>query len=178
VHYEAVTPMTLKPGRYSIRAGAYRHSDHASGSVFGDVDVPDFATDPLSLSGVMVSTTPPTASSPADALQGIVDVVPTTARAFDRSRRVSVFTRVYQATKRTPSAVPLTVRVVDAHDAVVFDKTETFPSDRFDPSTHAMNYSLELPVASLKDGEYLLTVSAGEGAAAVRRDVRFSIGVQ
>ena len=178
VHYEAVTPMTLKPGRYSIRAGAYRHGDHASGSVFGDVDVPDFANDPLSLSGLMVSTTPPTASSPADALQGIVDVVPTAARVFDRGRRVSVFARVYQAAKRPPAPVPLTVRVVDAHDAVVFDNAETFAPDRFDASSHALNYSLELPMASLKNGEYLLTLQAGEGAAAVRRDVRFSVGVQ
>jgi VWFA-related protein len=176
VHYEAVAPIDLEPGRYTIRAGAFRESDRASGSVVGDVDVPDFASDAVSLSGVMVTTRPPTPSSPADALQGIVDVIPTASRAFDRSRKVSVFARIYQASKKPLTAVPLSVRVIDEHDAVVFDKSESFTVSQFDASTHALNYSLELPLSSMQDGEYLTTLQAGTGAVAVRRTVRFKVG--
>ena len=49
---------TLKPGRYQLRFATHNAALEKSGSVYVDVDVPDFAKEQLSLSGVVLATDP------------------------------------------------------------------------------------------------------------------------
>ena len=52
---EVLSRLEVPPGRYRLRVGATSAARNKSGSVFCDVDVPDFSKQPLSLSGVIVS---------------------------------------------------------------------------------------------------------------------------
>ena len=52
--YEVLSRLSMKPGRYEIRAALEDASRLRTGSVYTYVDVPDFAKDPLSLSGLVV----------------------------------------------------------------------------------------------------------------------------
>ncbi len=93
--YQLLSHIDLKPGRYQLRIGAHASIGDTSGSVFADVDVPDFASAPLSLSGILLEATPSPAAAPKDALAAIVPIIPTAARVFQQGRsRVSVRARV------------------------------------------------------------------------------------
>jgi hypothetical protein len=55
--YEVLSRLELKPGRYEVRV-AFDASAGQRASVYGYVDVPDFAQHPLSLSGVAFTVSP------------------------------------------------------------------------------------------------------------------------
>lgn len=175
VRYEALSSINLKPGRYQLRIAAYSGANDAAGSVFADVEVPDFARQPVSLSGVLLTATPAVPASPIDALAKIVPIVPTAVRVFQKLDRVTAFVRVYQAAKSAMAAVALTARVTNDRGDVVVNAAEALAADRFARQTRSTDYRLEIPIVTLTRGPYLLTVEATVGAATARRDVRFSV---
>jgi hypothetical protein len=145
-----------------------------SGSVYCDLDVPDFANAALSLSGVVLSVTPAVASGPKDALLSIVPVVPTTEREFAGEDRVTAFVRAYQGGKGALGPARLDVHIVDGRDQKVFETTEMLAADRF-AKGRAAEYWLAVPMATLKSGPHLLTIEAKAGERTARRDVRFEV---
>jgi VWFA-related protein len=173
--YELLSQLALAPGRYEVRIGARRLGDGAAGSVYADVEVPDFAAAPIALSGALVDVAPPVAAAPRSAFASIVPVVPTTRRDFSLGDRVSVFFRIYQGGSRPLDPVSLAIRMVDQSDAVVLDSTDPLSVERFGAVTRASDYRFMVPVASLAPGAYLLTVEAERGSARASRAVRFTV---
>lgn len=173
--FEFLSQIALAPGRYEIRVGALRVSDRAAGSVYADVDVPDFARAPLSLSGVVVDTSPAVAGGPRDLFAAIVPIVPTAARDFRATSRVTGFVRIHQSAEAPPVAVKIAARLVDVTDVRLVDTVEEIGADRFDPVTRAADYRFRLPVESVKPGEYLLSLDVTAGTATGTRHVRFSV---
>jgi VWFA-related protein len=195
IGYELLSRLDLAPGRYQVRLAAEssrraispqpaavagdalvpdERTASVSGSVYCDLDVPDFANAPMSLSGVLLSVTPGVASGPKDALKAIVPVVPTMLREFARSDQVTAFLRVYQGGTRALVPVALNVAIADDQDAAVVKTSETLSGDRF-ANGRAADYFLDLPIARLKGGPHLLTIEARIGDRAARRDVRFDM---
>ena len=166
--------LDLPPGRYELRMSAHSASLDKNGSVYADLVVPDFAKEPLSLSGMVLSATPGLSAAPKDAFATLLPVVPTSQREFYRSDRVTAMVRAYQGGKAAASPVSLTVRVLDDQGAAKFDATETLAADQF-TTDRAADYQLDVPLAKLARGEYLLTIEATMGKNTVRRDVRFSV---
>jgi VWFA-related protein len=175
MHYEALSRMDLAPGRYQLRIAAHSTASDATGSVFADVEIPDFVRAPLALSGVLLSLEPPIASSPRDALATLAPVVPTAERAFASRERATAFLRVYQGGSAALAPVRVTVRIVNDHDVPIVNRVETLGLDRFDAAARAADYRCELPLLSLGPGPYLLTIEASVGGTASRRDVRFEV---
>jgi hypothetical protein len=172
--YEVLTRMDLKPGRYELRISTHSAAFDKQGSVYADVEVPDFAKAPVSMSGVVLSATPGLTVAPAEALSAIIPVLPTTAREFARGDRVAAFLRVYQGGGGRLAAVTLAGRIVDGQGAVVQEKTDTLGVESFGPS-RAVDCSLPLPLAQLAPGEYLMSFEAARDKTTVRRDVRFKV---
>ena len=139
-----------------------------------DLDVPDFLNEPLTLSGLVLSVSPPVVSGPPRALASLLPVVPTTLREFYRDEAVGAFLRVYQGAGRPPEPVTLGLRIVDSHGATVQEKSETLASERF-AGTRTADYQFEVPVSNLVPGAHLLTVQATAGQRVFRRDVRFVV---
>ena len=75
-----LTRIDLKPGRYQLRLSAHLPSQDKSGSIYYDVDVPDFSKGALLMSGAMLSVTPALAAAPRDLLLDLMPIVPTTNR--------------------------------------------------------------------------------------------------
>jgi VWFA-related protein len=196
VGFELLSRLDLPPGRYQVRFAAatsiqgVRVSDLAptvaiigpgedtgpkAGSVYCDLDVPDFAREPLALSGVALAlVSPKTASGPPRALDNVLPVVPTTMREFHPTDVVGGFVRVSQGGSRPLEPATLAVRVIDGRGATVHEETGSVEAAGFGPS-RMHDQPFELPVSKLRPGEYLLTVSAKAGDREVRRDVRFSV---
>jgi len=175
VHYEALSHIELKPGRYQLRIAAYSAVSDATGSVYADVEVPDFAKEPISMSGVLIEKTPSLPSAPRTTFAAIVPVVPTSERDFQRLDRVSAFLRIYQGGTNPASPVTLTTRIVDDHDIPVVNKTEVVAPEKFDAATRAADYRFEIPMSTLSRGQYLLTFEATTGGATAIRQVRFTV---
>jgi VWFA-related protein len=179
--YEVIGRLDLPPGRYELRASAASPSA-GSGSVYGYVDVPDFARAPVSLSGIALLVDPPAPSGGATATGGLLPFVPTTRRMFTSGDRVRVFARGYQGGAPAPLPARAVLRIVDRADATVFEADTPLEPDAF-TSDRGADLTFELPIQRLAAGEYLLTLELTlpradvrpGGAPAVRRQVRFDV---
>jgi VWFA-related protein len=171
--YEVVSRLALKPGRYEVRVAL---DDEAAGhaSVYTYVDVPDFTRQPLSLSGIVLASSPAILSTSKQALADLVPVVPTARRQFARTDRVTAFLRMYQEAGKPAQPVDVTVRILDTDDRVVMNVAAPLAPDRFAGDRGAA-YRVELPMERLGSGEYLFVIDATEGSHTARREVRFTV---
>lgn len=172
--YEVLSRLDLKPGRYELRLAAESALQQKSGSVFYDVDVPDFSKGTVALSGLIVSVVPGVAVAPRDKLASLVPVVPTSQREFGAEDQAGVFLRVYQSGRNPVAPVEMTVTLVDAADAKVIDRREMLGPDRF-ATSRAADFRIDLSIASLAPGPHLLTVGASQGKASAQRQLRLTV---
>jgi hypothetical protein len=175
LRYAVVSRLDLEPGWYGLRVVAHNAGTDKVGSNEFDVYVPDFAHDPVSISGValaMPERPPLTLFGKPDPA---VPLVPTSSRRFVTSDRVVAFVRIYEGPSEDIVPVTLTVQLLDAAGHAVIDTKETLGLDRFTGDRSA-DYRLNLPMDRLRAGAYLLTIDAALGSRhAPRRDVRFVI---
>ncbi len=174
IAFEVLAPLDLAPGPYQLRLAAHTSVQDKSGSVHCDVDVPDFSRAAVSLSGVAISAKPGMTAALKDSIASIVPIVPTTVREFVAGDEVTAFLRVYQGGNGPVAPVTVAARIVDEEDARVFETSEALGPDRFGKARGA-DYSLALPIATLKRGAHLLTIEARAGGHVARRDVRFDV---
>jgi hypothetical protein len=171
--YEVLSRLALKPGRYEIRV-ALDAGPGQRASVYTDVEVPDFAKQPISLSGIVLSASPAVGSAPAAAFSNLMPVIPTVRREFARSARASAFVRVYQGTKDAVQPASLTSRIVDTSDRCVATDVVSLAADRFSVDRSA-DYQIALPIDRLQPGEYLLMIDAAQGRHKAGRVLRFRV---
>jgi len=155
--YEVLSRIDLKPGRYSLRLGAYARAAAAAGSIYCDLDVPDFAKKALSLSGVVLTVSPARAAAPKDLLASLIPVVPTTIRDLYRGDTVTAFVRVYQGGNEPSVPVDTVVRIVDGAGRVASESTVQIPAARFAATEgvggkerpRAADWTVALPLSAL-----------------------------
>jgi VWFA-related protein len=173
IRYEVLTHLRLAPGRYQLRLNAQSKATTTGASIYVDVEVPDFAKSALSMSALVLGTPVEAGETRTDALRDLVPILPTTAREFDPSGKVAIFLRVFQAAPAAP--VALNVKILNADDATQLDVNDTLPEKAFIASGSA-EYQLELPVAKLSRGPYILSATASlPNERNIRRDVVFRI---
>jgi VWFA-related protein len=175
VRYEALSQIKLKPGRYQLRIGVHSTMSDATGSVFADVDVPDFAKERVSLSGVLIESQPGIASAPRTAFAALVPVIPTSQRMFTKADRASAFLRLYQGAAGPLLAVSLKTRIINESGAATLNETITVPPDGFDTRTRSADHRIEIPLAALAPGQYLIALEATIDTVTARRYVRFTV---
>ena len=121
-----------------------------------------------------MSASPGPVVAPAGALKPILPVVPTTRRAFTTTDQVTVFTRVHQSGKTPVAPVQIRLTIRNASDVQVAERLHDVDAARFS-AARAADVVLDVPVARLLPGPYLLTVETTAGPTAVRRQSRFEI---
>ncbi len=172
---EVLSRIDLNPGRYELRLSAHSTRDDKIGSVYADVDIPDFSKAPVALSGVLIeaSATPPVA--PRDALASLAPIVPTALRVFDRRDHASAFVRVYQGGTSALAAVQLRIALLSSKGAAIVSREESIDAARFRATGRAADEHIALPLDMLEPGDYLLTIQTSLGGTNARRDVRFTV---
>jgi VWFA-related protein len=174
VKYEVLSRLDLKPGRYHLRMSAQSRAFGKSGSIYHDVEIPDFSKAPLALSGVVVSATPQVTSGPRELIKPLLPAVPTTQREFV-GHQGAAFLRVYQGGKAPIAPVSINARIVDRSGRVAFERADAIAADRFNRH-RAADYDFALPIDRLSQGAYLLTFHATLGPdVAATREVRFIV---
>jgi hypothetical protein len=170
--YEVLSRIDLDPGRYQIRLAAHSTMTGKTGSVYFDVEVPDFTRDPLQLSGMVLSVTPVGVAAPTDAA-AFLPVVPTSRRTFTAADAVLGFLRIYQGRGRAPAPVSLAVTITDTSNRTVTKSTHPIDGATFVARSADVRFTV--PIATLAPGEYLLTVEATQESLVVSRNARFSV---
>ena len=164
-----------KPGKYELRLSAQSSASGDRGSVYVDVEVPDFRKEKLSLSGVVVDAGPGAAPvAPPRMLADVTPVAPTTERAFTATDLVTAFLRAYQGGNDKLAPVTMAIRMQDAAGSIVFRADETLAADQFN-ADRAAEFRFRVPLAALKAGDHLLTFEAAMGKARAKRDVRLTV---
>jgi VWFA-related protein len=172
--YELLTAIALAPGRYELRISAHRPLDNVDGSVYADLEVPDF-TAPLAVSGVVVETVPSGAVAPINAFDKFLPVVPTSNREFRAGQDVSAFLRVYQGGKGSTQPVEVKTKLVDELDAPIAEGRDVLYGNQFNVGGRAADYRFALPLKRLAPGPYLLTLDVSLDNRTVTRTVQFTV---
>ena len=172
--YEVLSRLDLKPGRYQLRIAANVGSLSTGGSLYYDVDVPDVSSAPVALSGLILSVEPGPIAAPPDAFKAVLPVRPSSQRTFATTDRVTVFSRVHQGGKTPTAPMRLRLTVRNSSNVQVAERIEEIDAAQFNTARFA-DVVLDVPIARLLPGAYLLTVEGSAGTAVVRRQSRFEI---
>ncbi len=171
--------IALSPDRYQLRVAATETGGGAASVVHADLEVPDFSRQPLSMSGLLLTT-----ASAADmatprgdaALQRILPAPPTATRTFSPGEVLAVYAEIYENISNNAHVVDVTTSVNDATGAVVFSSHEERRGVGQSPTT--LVYGAEVPLKALGAGAYTLRVEArsrlGE-VPAVLREIPFRV---
>lgn len=174
--------LRLPAGRYQLRAAAHSPAGTgASGSVFHDVDVPEFQKVPLAVSGLVLTAArakeiPTAREDPA--LQSVLPAPPTGLRVFRPGDGLTALVEVYRGAEAASAKIDVVTTLRDAH-GVRFETTKRVAPDSRRGHDGAFIYLVGVPLGDrLTVGSYILRVEArlesspGRGAA---REVPFEI---
>jgi VWFA-related protein len=175
--------LSLPPGRYQLRVAARESGGGLTGSVFYDVEVPDFTKAKLGMSGVVLTaaTAQVTPTAEADAvLKGLLPGPPTTRREFYNIDTLAVYAEVYDnINSATPHTVDISTRVISESGPEVFKAEDARSSKDLQASKGGgYGYTAQVPLKDLAPGRYVLRVEAKarlKDAETITRDVPFTI---
>ena len=171
----------LPPARYQIRVGVHESNGGAVGSVPIDLEVPDYSKAPVSISGlVFTSTSAPrlVTMKPDPQLKDVLPLPPVATRSFSAADTVYVFAEVYARAAKTAHEVDVaaTVREAKHGGATVFTRRETIAVSS-GQGVQTSRHRTDLPLQDIKVGDYILRVEASSRIAEHRavREVPFSV---
>lgn len=175
LRYDVFSRLALAPGRYQLRLNARSAVLDRSGSVYADVEVPDFTRSALTVSGIVIGSLPSPALPRTDPLAALLPIVPTSAREFAPGDAVVAFCRVFQGGSAAVVPAAMKVLVLDVHDQPVIDTTSTIAADAFGAG-RAAPFQIALPLERMTHGPHVLSLTATlAGGASVRRDLVFRV---
>jgi len=173
--YDLLTELSLPPGQYELRISAHRGLDSVSGSIYADIEVPDFTNAPLSASGLLLEMNPPDPVAPPGRFTALVGMTPTSNREFRHGDMAAVFMRIYQGVKASVQPVTVTARIVDDHDKQVGEARESLDPGQFRIGGPAADFRFPIPLSQLPPGQYLLAFDISTSSAKVTRSVQFTV---
>ena len=155
-----LSTLSLPPGRYQLRTAAREAGSGTLGSVFHDVDVPDFAGAPLSMSGLVLTsvagTTTPTLR--VDQKEVPLPALPSTTRDFTSKDELVLFAEIYDRAT-VPHAVDVTAIVRTGDGREVFRHHQESASDGSN-AAGGFGYVARIRLEELPPGDYVVTVDA------------------
>ena len=177
----SISRLQIPPGRYQLRVAANDVSGGTVGSVLYDLDVPDFAKIPFSMSGLVLTSV---ASSrlptvrPDPELREILPASPAGSRVFPLNDEIALFAEVYDNAGATPHKVDLTTTITADEGKVVYKTDEVRDSSDLAGKSGGYGYATRVPLKDLPAGIYVLKVEARSRLGqtpAVDRQVQFRI---
>jgi VWFA-related protein len=159
--------IALPPGRYQLRVGVRETGGGEMGSVFHDLQVPDYSASRLAMSGLLVTDEAAGrefSPQPDDQLpQGSLPAPATSRRTFSQSGVVSVFAEIYAGdASRDARRIDVVATLLAEDGVAAFSSRETLSVA--DASGDAKNARLpiarQIPLQDVRPGRYLLRVEA------------------
>jgi VWFA-related protein len=173
--------LELPPGRYQLRLAAHDSSGGNVGSIQYDLDVPDFAKLPFSISGI-VMTSPFSAQvmtvRPDEQLRAALPASPVAIRAFPQNDEIALFAEVYDNASATPHKVDISTTITSDDGKQLFKSNEERDSADLGGKSGGYGYMTKIPLKDIAPGNYVLTVSARTrlgNATPAERQVRIAV---
>ena len=153
--------MRLVPGRYQLRIAARERVAGRAGSVFYEIEVPDAARQPLTLSDLLLTSAAAngmftTGESPAIGLQLPAPV--TTDRTFARTDTVAAAATVIVDDASRAYTIDLTTTLRADDGAVVFKKEDSRSSTEVGRNGYLSVTAI--PLERIAAGDYVVSIEA------------------
>jgi VWFA-related protein len=178
--FRMVSRLTLAPGRYQLRVAAREANGGRVGSLHYDLEVPDFAKEPLMISGLLLtsagaSRSPVVSEDPE--LKPVLPAQPTTMREFAAIDQLALFAEIYDNRGSTPHTVDITATVRADAGTVVFKTEDARKSEEIKGARGGYGHTAQIPLNGLAAGLYVLRVEARSrlGGEVVAREIQFRI---
>jgi hypothetical protein len=165
----------LKPGRYQIRS-AVSNGPSKQGSVWYDLEVPDFSKAPLAMSDLLLASVVATQRVTVRPDPLLADALPapaTTLREFLASDTLAIYAEAYDNDAQHPHEVETSVFVTNERGE---EQSRTAETRR--AVNGLLRVQARLPLATLAPGRYTLAVEARQTtnrAIAAGRAVPFQV---
>lgn len=170
----------LPPGRYQLHVAAKASNGNAVGALTYDIDVPDFTSAPLTMSGIalMSLSAGKMAMAPPDkAFHDVLPVPATASRSFAASDTLSLFTEVYSRQLGTAHAVEIKTTVTGDDGRVAFTSSDTRRSEEIKGKSGGFGHTVEIPLRGFTSGRYVLRIEGNSslGGDPVARELEFRV---
>jgi VWFA-related protein len=156
--------LTLEPGRYQIRVGARETVGSAIGTVFYDLQVPDFRKEPLMLSNMLIAAASAQLAMTAMADQAAPKLLPGPAvsrRTFTRNDTLTIFAEIYDNISRSqPRQIDTAVSLVSETGQEVFNARDSVPNHGNAAQWTVYELARDIPLKNIAPGRYLVKVEA------------------
>ncbi len=156
--------LSLKPGRYQLRVAGRETGGGRLGSVFLDLDVPDFSRASFSMSDIILTTIESTSGTPTarpdEQLKPLLPGPPTTDRVFSADDEISMFVDIYDNETKKPHKVDISTSTLTAEGTVVFTASEVRDSAELGGSPGGYGHTATIPLQNLSPGLYVLQTEA------------------
>ncbi len=176
IEYEVYSRLPVSPGRYQLRVSVDNRSRGETGSVYTDVEVPDFSQAGLHVAGLLIDAGPARLKgAPADAFVEILPLLPTSQREFRSGTRVVAFARLIQGGRQALAPVAVTARLLNEAGQSVRSGSSTVHASDF-ARQRAADYRLGLSTEGLAPGWYLFTLEAAvTNGTPIRKDAALRV---
>ncbi|MGE3840486.1 MAG: VWA domain-containing protein [Vicinamibacterales bacterium] len=173
--------LSLSPGPYQLRVGAGAAGAEIAGAAHFDLEVPDFDAQPMSISGLVLSSNlagvTPTATPDAQ-LQQLMKTPPTTWRDFSVADTLWTFAEIYDTEGRTSHKVDIRTELRSDDGRIVFKSEDQRTSDELRGARGGFGHLVQIPLKDIAPGTYALRVEAQStlgGRAPVRRETMLRV---
>ncbi|MGE3509719.1 MAG: VWA domain-containing protein [Vicinamibacterales bacterium] len=155
--------LELAPGRYHLRVGARDAAGAVSGSLIYTVEVPDFAKQPLGMSGILMTSMGGSAMLTAkadDQVKDLLPAAPIASRTFAQNDEIALFTEIYDNQSGPAHRVDITTTIQSDDGRVLFKTEDERNSSELNGAKGAYGYALRIPLNDVPPGAYVLHVQA------------------
>jgi hypothetical protein len=173
--------LEVPPGRYQFRVGAHESTGGTLATVPYDLEVPDYASVPLGLSGLVLTSSRAdeyVTPNPDPQLKDVLPSPPIAARRFRAGETLSTFLEVYDRTSEQAHALTVLTTVLDGRvGRPVFQTSDNRAAEATDKlRTHG--FTARIPLKEFKPGTYVVRVEASSSVdkASAVREVPFEVG--
>src|SRR3954465_8229896 len=173
--------MDLPPGKYQLRIAAHDSAGGNVGSVQYDLEVPDYAKAPFSMSGLVLTSGAgsvfPTVKAD-EQLKPMLPGPPIALRSFPQNDEIALFTEVYDNAGSTPHKVDIVTTVTTDEGKVLYKTDEMRDSADLGGKRGGYGHTSRVPLKDLAPGSYVLKVEAKSRLGQtppVARELQFSV---
>jgi VWFA-related protein len=176
------TRLKIPPGRYQLRVAARETGAGRIGTVNYDLDVPDFSSQPLTMSGIAITAASQQqimTAQPDKELGTVLPAPATAVRDFPVNDTLALFVEVYDNALKEPHKVNIVTTVLADDGHVVFNGAEERASSELTGKAGGYGHTAQIPLKGYAPGLYTLRVEAksslGKQPPSVSREVPFRV---
>ena len=159
--------INLQPGRYQIRIGVRETGGGDVGTVFYDLDVPDFSKNDLAISGILLTAATaqliPTPQPDEVLTKELLPLPATSRREFIQGDTLALFAEIYDnMAPNKPHKVDITTRLIAEDGREVFKNEEARDSSELKATQKGggFGHTAQIPLKDVNPGRYLLAIDA------------------